>query len=294
QAAIFCAGALAILLWRARTEPAPWRLVLAVLTGWALALGLLDAATWHGVPGARFGGLFHSVLVYVRFNLVENRGAQWGVERWTFYGRVLWSSMPVVTALCAVGLVASIRKAPGLATMVLVFLGFHAWVAHKEYRFLMPVLPVWCAAAGVGMAQLSRIPFFRLLVPAMVLAGLASTLGARSLTMGDLGAYLDRPMSSAWNDFGNVNRLLVAASKRNDVCGMRIDVAHLAWTGGSTYLHHKAPLYMGNTPASTRFFNYAIVRPGSGAEVIASDNGLELVRLPIQCVPDEHYSWRLP
>ena len=77
---------------------------------------------------------------------------------------------------------------------------------------------------------------------------------------------------------------------------MRIDAAHLAWTGGSTYLHRRAPLYMPGTPPQLGHFNYAIVGPGSGAEVIASEAGLELVRLPLPggCVPDDGYTWRLP
>ena len=84
------------------------------------------------------------------------------------------------------------------------------------------------------------------------------------------------------------------ASTHEDVCGLRIDAAHLAWTGGSSYLHRRAPLYMPGTGAEARHFNYAIVRPGSGAEVISAEPGLELVRLPFPCLPDDGYSWRLP
>ena len=43
------------------------------------------------------------------------------------------------------------------------------------------------------------------------------------------------------------------------------------------------------------FFNYVITRGGSGLPPIASDNGLELVKLPIAgCTPDPRYTWRLP
>jgi hypothetical protein len=94
---------------------------------------------------------------------------------------------------------------------------------------------------------------------------------------------------------GPTNRLMLAASQRDDLCGLRIDSNHLAWTGGSTYLHRKAPLYMPGTPPQSGHFNYVITRPGSGAEVIAKENGLELVRIPgLVCRPDDTYSWKLP
>ena len=68
-----------------------------------------------------------------------------------------------------------------------------------------------------------------------------------------------------------------------------------AWTGGSTYFHRPVPLYMPNYPVNSGHFNYAITYPNSGAEVIARDHGIELVRLPgSPCTPDPGYSWLLP
>ena len=173
------------------------------------------------------------------------------------------------------------------------FLGAHSAIAHKELRFILPVLPVLFAAAAVGyselQAKLEAVP-----LGVMVFASVVSAAHFRSLTFGDLGAYPERGGASAWDDYGPVNRLLKAASAHPDVCGIRIDAAHLAWAGGSTYLHRKAPLYMPGYPVEPHHWNYAIVGPGSGAEVIATEGGLQLVRVPIQCLPDEGYSWRLP
>jgi hypothetical protein len=112
--------------------------------------------------------------------------------------------------------------------------------------------------------------------------------------MGDVGSYAERPASSAWDDFGFINRLLLAASREKDLCGLRIDAQHLAWTGGITYLHTKAPLYMPGFPPQHGFFNYAIVRAGSGAPVIASEQGWDLVKVAPTCTPDTRYDWRLP
>ncbi len=125
--------------------------------------------------------------------------------------------------------------------------------------------------------------------------GLASGTLRHALTFGDLGAYPERAAASAWDDFGPVNRLLLAAHRQDDLCGLRIDAAHLAWTGGSTYLHRDAPLYMPGTPVQGGHFNYVITFPGSGAPVVAKDGPLELVRIPnAPCVKDPGYTWRLP
>ena len=296
QSTVFCIGSVSILFARARRGGAktPWKLVLTVLVGWALALGVLDAITWHDAPTARFGGLFHSVVEYVKFNLIDGKGAAWGTASTEYYARYLWAAMPAVTFLITLALIFSFRRSLGLALTVVAYLLLHVAVAHKELRFMVPVLPVLCALVGPMLIQLGRIPALTLALPATVLISALSAWSAPSLTMGDLGAYLERPTSSAWNDFGNVNRLMLKASKLTDVCGLRIDI-HLAWTGGSTYFHHPVPLYMPGYPVGSGHFNYAIVGQGSGAEVVEKDNGLELVRIAgSPCTPDAAYSWRLP
>lgn len=275
-----------------------WRLLgplLATLLAWALLYGGLDALFWHRLPSARYGGWFHSVFVYVQFNVIEGRGAHWGTSAWTYYFRSLFTSMPAVTVGLVLGLGATLwRRSSTIPLLTLLFLAVHLATPHKEYRFLVPVLPLVFASVGVGMAGLSDGVVSRLSVVAVAL-GVWSTLQLTSLTMGDLGAYPDRPQSPAWGDFANVNRLLIAAGRQADLCGIRIDVADLAWTGGSTYLHRRAPIYRRNVSPRTGFFNYLVAAKGlSGLEPIAEDRGVVLYRLPITaCTPDPSYPWKL-
>lgn len=267
--------------------------VLITLTAWALVLGTWDALAWHQLPTAKAGGFFHSAVVYYRFNIVENRGAGWGTAPWTYFFEVLFRAMPWVSGALGVGLLLSIRRAWPVVAAVVVFLLLHLFVSHKELRFILPVLPLLCALVAVGMASWSERN--KVLALGVVGAALAlSTLTHRALTMGDVGSYPERPQSSAWDDFGPVNRLMLAASRQSDLCGLRIDAAHLAWTGGITYLHRNAPLYMPGTSPQPGYFNYAIARPGSGLPVVASEGPWELVRLGPSCNPDPGYTWRLP
>jgi hypothetical protein len=291
QCAVFCVGLLGILAgrrqWRAVAEAA------GVLAAWALAFGLLDELTW--------GGWFHSAIVYLRFNFIEGKAAQWGTAPASFYLRVLWTSLgPAAVAVLALPLCA-FPKARGLLLTALAFVVLHSATGHKEYRFLLPVLPLFCALAGVGLTVLQqRLPkgATDVALLATVGAALFSAVRFRELTFGELGQYEDsKPLASAYDDSGPVNRLLLAAYGAPDLCGLKIEAVHLAWTGGYSYFHRQAPLYPHfGPPRESGLFNYVITGQGFAAprDVVASEGNLVLARVGNACRPDFGYSWRLP
>lgn len=290
QNAIFPAGALALLALR-REKRACWEAGLALAT-WAAIYGLLDLLTW--------GGLFHSALVYLRFNLVEGQAARWGTAEAWYYARVLWTSMPAV-ALCLVGLWAlGARRAPGVSLIALAFFLAHSLVPHKELRFLFPLLPVLGALAAVGFDALPPALPRRLALWAVLACAGFSALRLRALTFGDLGQYEhQKPGASALDDFGPVNRLLLAAHRLPDLCGLKVEAVHLAWAGGQSYLHREVPLYPSSGPGrESGFFNYALSLQGwatPGTAVVAREGPFVLLRLPVSaCRRDEGYQWRLP
>jgi len=291
QNAVFCLGALTILASRRE-----WKIVgeaSAVLGLWALLGGLLDKLTW--------GGWFHSSLAYLAFNLVEGGAAQWGVAEFTYYARVLWSSMPLVSLLLVLLLPLSALRAPGAFLTAAAFFLLHSWTPHKEMRFLLPALPVLFSLAGVGASVLTDqlSPLGASLVGAAIAAaaGLSAARFHR-LKFGDLGQYeSSRPSASAYDDFGDLNRLLIAANRLPDLCGLKVEAAHLAWTGGYTYLHRNVPLYPHTgPPRASRFYNYVLTVQGSGGGSIAEGTArFVLVRLPwSKCSEDPNYSSRLP
>jgi GPI mannosyltransferase 3 len=256
QSAIFCAGCLGILL--ARRQLKQTGIVFLVFAFWAFVYGALDALTWHNVPGTLAGGWFHSAVVYIRFNLIEGRASDWGTSPWFYYFRYLWSAMPSVAIVFSAGVLLAWRRAAGIFAIAAVFFALYSLVPHKEMRFLIPVLPLLCALTGVGLSSIPNKVVRNAAMTGAMLALLFSTLTFRTLTFGSIGAYLDRANESAWDDCGDKNRLLLEASKQKDLCGIRLD-ANLAWTGGSTYLHRKAPLYAFDSNKPQEYFNYAIV-----------------------------------
>lgn len=282
QCGLFCVAALLWLLirrqWRKAGE------AFAVLCVWAFAFGLLDKLTW--------GDWFHSAFKYLQFNLVEGRGSAWGTAGFGYYFHTLWTSMPALAVVLAVGALLSVRKAPLVFGAAVAFFVAHCFVPHKELRFLLPMLPLLFVLVGAGFSELPTRAT-QVAVAVLVLATGWQSVRLKSLTMGDIGAYPERPATSAWDDYGPVNRLLEIAGRRPDVCGMYVPV-HMAWAGGYSYFHKNVPLYMFNHGAQYRHYNYAIVPIQPGPVPIATDGPYELAKIADACEPDPAFSWRLP
>ncbi len=293
QSGLFCVGLLAVLAARRRWREAG--LALGVLTGWAVLFGLLDWLTW--------GRWFHSAIVYLDFNVLQQGGTRWGTAPFSYYGRVLFDGMRGVTLVTAgLGLLA-LRRAPGLLVPVAAFFLLHALQPHKELRFLVPAFPLFAALAGVGLDEALRgLKSLRLRAfLALPVVGVAALSALRSghLTFGDLGQYEDlKPRASAYDDSGPLNRLLMAAGQREDVCGLKVEHVHLAWTGGYSYFHRHVPLYSHVGPErGSGLYNYVLTHPSRalGGEVVAQEGEHLLLRLPLRsCAPDPAFSWRLP
>jgi len=277
--------------WLARRR---WREALevtAVLAGWALLLGLLDRLTW--------GGWFHSALAYWRYNWVQGKGALFGASPPGYYLRVLWTSMPVVSAVMLPAVLLGLRRAPALGAVVGLFLAVHSAIPHKELRFILPVLPAAMALAGVGLAVAAARVDRRIPVGLALLAALVSAARFHTLTFGQLGAYEgQRDAVSAYDDFGPVNRLLLVASALPGLCGLKVEATHIAWSGGYTYFHRDAPMYSHlGPPRASRHYD-VVLTPAYAVPpqaVIARDGPLVLARLfEGPCAPDSTYRADLP
>jgi hypothetical protein len=121
----------------------------------AFLLGLLDKLTWGSVlPTARWGGWWHSLQEYVDFNLLSGRSAaQFGASPWYFYGPHL---------LAPVGLVGMVlwfwdraSRALGWLVIAAAYLVSVSITAHKEERFLYPLLVVVSVAGAPAFVHLA-------------------------------------------------------------------------------------------------------------------------------------------
>ena len=277
--------------WLARRRWREGAEVVGVLLGWAFLLGLLDRLTW--------GGWFHSAVAYWCYNWVEGRGALFGASPPGYYLRTLWTSMPTVAAVMIPSVLLGIRRAPALAATVALFVAVHSAIPHKEFRFILPVLPAAMALAGVGLAVAAAWVDRRIPVAIALLAAVISGVRFHTLAFGDLGAYEgQRDRVSAYDDFAPVNRLLLVASELPELCALKVEATHIAWAGGYTYFHRDAPMYSHlGPPRASRHYDVVLtpaftVPPQA---VLARDGPLVLARLfDGPCTPDPAYRPDLP
>ena len=99
------------------------------------AVGMFDALTWDG-------GLFHSYLTNLRFNLIlgEMRTAE---SPWYQFLWWLTLSGGGLSALCLAGSLRFPRRYGLLLALIALVLLAHSLQAHKEYRFVFAVIPLW-------------------------------------------------------------------------------------------------------------------------------------------------------
>ena len=264
QNGLFCAALLCVFAARRWTET---REAAAVLAGWALIFGLLDKLT--------LGEWFRSAVVYVRFNLMLGGAPITGTSPASYYVEMFLASMPLATIVVAALCLVAIPRALALAFVTAAFFLVHVLIANKAYRYIVPVLPLFGALAGIGLQAFwnSSRRATALIATSTLLAALAwSAATFHRLTFGDVGPYENtRPAVSAYDDWGPVNRLLIAASRRPDLCGLRVETDHLTWIGGYSYFHRPVPLYGMIGPAhDSGRYNYVIAAAGQDAGTVVA------------------------
>jgi len=159
------AGALATLACYARYQNGLFALGLLVLllahrrwwdvlhyAGGAIVVGLVGG----GLDWLTWGRPYHSFWVYVQYNLIEGKSSLYGTAPFHYYLSVAWSSTGLALIAILVGFLVSWVRAQGLWLLVVAYVLAHCLVPHKEFRFLMPIAPLFLALAGTGLAIITE------------------------------------------------------------------------------------------------------------------------------------------
>ncbi len=141
--------------WQWRLEKSP-RQILAQL-GWLLmgattatALGIYADAWLYGKPA-------FTAYNYFTANILENKAANWGTSPWWFYfAQSLLTAVPPLSVLLLLLLGRGLWRERGSALVwcLVPFLLAHIAVAHKEMRFLYPMLLPMLVLAVQGLRGL--------------------------------------------------------------------------------------------------------------------------------------------
>ncbi|KAJ6126850.1 hypothetical protein N7523_002462 [Penicillium sp. IBT 18751x] len=120
------------------------------------------------------------------FNVVSGQSSEWGTDPWYFYfvnalPRLLMNPLTYLVAL-PVALRQPATRQPAIALLVpsLAFVALYSIIPHKEWRFIIYVIPSLTTAASLGAGYLwnhrSRSIFARMASYALVLSTLATFL----------------------------------------------------------------------------------------------------------------------
>ena len=207
---------------------------------------ILDWITW--------GHPFHSLLAYVRYNLLQGKSAAYGVSSWSYYLETAWTSTGVSSLAIAVGVIAAWGRARALVAVAVGFVLVHCIVPHKEYRFLMAVIPLLLALSAVGLQTvLTRLTLGWRVDPSSAgnrrrcyLAGAVVGVAMSALmvvkavdaTLASTGQWSDRVEGemSVWHHGEGVNLALAETGNRSDLCGVLLAVARRGLVGWTMYL----------------------------------------------------------
>jgi hypothetical protein len=290
QNGLIACALLAILASERRFKDAFWFAVGAGSIG--MLGGLLDWLTW-GAPFAAF-------KKYLFFNLKKS-GDKFGRYPVLFYFSVAWSAVGPTVVLLIAGLVWSARLAPKLFLIVIGYVLVHSAIPHKEFRFIMPVVPLGLAlsAAGIVAAVRSRRFASSAVMIVAVLSAAAMGYQTTQLTWTKLGFPSDRGARSPWHSAEGINRLLWEAGTRRDNCGLMVTGESYGWIGGYTYFHRDVNLYPGTSEAEQRAANYLIAPqsslPLTGYRVVANAREFSLLKRAGSCdAPPSDYRRELP
>ena len=133
----------------------PGLLIVAMsLLGFGIAIGLnviLDA--WF------YGEWVLTPVNYFSANLIEGKGAQFGIDPWWYYiEKLLILFVPPFSLVLLLAVLAEIVRRPThiLVWVVNAFLLGHSFIGRKETRFLMPVIYPLLILAVMGLEELGQ------------------------------------------------------------------------------------------------------------------------------------------
>ncbi|CAG7916059.1 unnamed protein product [Penicillium olsonii] len=156
-----------------------YRTIFAGLFGLAVGLTLtvcIDGAFWQSFP------LWPEFEAF-RFNVLAGQSSEWGTEPWSFYfsnslPRLLFNPLCYLLAIPVALRQSATRKSVlSLLIPAMAFVALYSFQPHKEWRFIIYIIPSLTSAAALGAGYLwmhrSRSCFARWAVRALAVSSLA-------------------------------------------------------------------------------------------------------------------------
>jgi hypothetical protein len=221
---------------------AAWHCRLAFRRGWLpllagasqplLLLGVIDALAW-GTP-------FGSILANFQANIVEGRSLLYGTSPVDWYVLLFLERWSAAVGAIAVLSAWGARRDPLPLLVALVVVLTHSAIAHKEYRFIYPAIPLVLFSAALGSAEFCRWLAARLNRPALHAGFVAVAAVAWLVTSYALASAPH--MRPEWFR-GRAGLELMSRARSEADCGVGLLVGW-SWTGGYSSLHEDIPIHL--------------------------------------------------
>jgi hypothetical protein len=213
--------------------------------GAALLAGFLDRVTW----GSWFVSYHHAYL----FNVTHGIAKTFGVAgRREFFVQLRDASVGLfpLAALLSLGFA---RRLGILIAWVVLVVGMHTVIAHKEYRYIFAAIPVLLVlAAAVTTLLAGRFltsPRAKLAHRAAIgVFALASLAGIQGLLPGEHAVYPRQPLYARQDEL----EAFAFLHRQADLSGVLLRDVGWWHTGGYYYLHRDVPLYVADDEEAMR------------------------------------------
>jgi hypothetical protein len=201
-----------------------------------LLAGALDKVTW----GTWFASYYSNYL----FNVTHGVSTLFGTTRHSGYvlrlGVASAGLFPAAVLLC----LGFARRLWILVVWILMVVGGHSFLAHKEYRFIfaaLPVLLIMTAAVTILVAE--RAMPSRTARAQQIVAGLLALIalaGMLGLLPQERVIYPVRPLYAPQDGL----RAFAFLHRQTDLAGVLLKDVRWVESGGYYYLHREVPLYL--------------------------------------------------
>jgi hypothetical protein len=291
---LFLAGVLCGLVAALRMQLSPAVLVAAVCFCWknprqrilpvglglalpVLIFGFVDAVTW-GYP-------FQSYVVNLTYNVIGH-GSNPKPWYWLIKGLFMRTGPLPLLAIWGA------RRSPILGWIGLAILIPHSLIAHKEYRFIYPLLPMVVVLAAIAVTDWIAAANAKLKTPRSSAAVI--TVSALFFLSLSAAAASQFPF---WREGAGNLKAFQMLSHDEKLCGLAISQHTWDYSGGYTYLHRNVPIFLfpdiEKPEGGSGTFNAMIAAkplsaPPEGFELVKCWPGACLYRRPGQCAAGGH------
>lgn len=252
--------------------------VISLFVGLQLTLGI-DSIFWNRVP------LWPELDAFL-FNVISGQSSEWGTSPWYFYffnalPRLLLNPLTYLLAIpVALRQPATRQPSISLLTPTLAFVALYSIQPHKEWRFIIYIIPSLTAVAALGASYLwnrrSRSLFASLSSRLLVLSSLAAFLLSNFVLLPASAA--NYPGAHALNALHHHHALSVS----DELDGASVYLGNLACQTGVTRFLQQSPglgwhydktedKALKSSHAFWNQFDYVIVEASSDAEYKDND-----------------------